>query len=427
MSRVVLIGADTLLEHQARILLGDEVVALAPASAEVLINRMIWLDRRPELLLFGPMMPTQLSLALARSLRDLADLLALVTDDRDLRIEAHAAGIAEFLRHDPELEDVDALFALARERVARLRGVADVRRPGERREPGRIVVIASPKGGVGKSTVAVNLAVGLAEADPASVVVVDLDLQFGDVAAMLGVSPRHSAVDAMGKAAARDDFVLGTFLHEHPDGFFVLAAPDNPAAADPVDPTRVGHLLRQLSVRFRHIVVDTAPGLGDIALAAVEQASALVLVAGPDTASVRGMRASLQVLRELQLLPESTSIVLNAFEPQLGMTTAEAEKVIGASVDVVVPRSRAVARGGNTGIPVLLSSPRESAARAFATLVRRIDDRPTRRGAREETRVRPARPVVERPAPRPRPERAARPASIDKSAVTAAQKGKWLP
>jgi pilus assembly protein CpaE len=394
MSRVVLIGADSLLEHQARVLLGDEVVTLAPASSDVLVTRIVWLDRRPELLLFGPMMPTLLSLTLARNLRDLADVLALVTDDLDLRSEAHAAGITEFLGHDPELEDLDALFALARNQVARTRGIADVRRSTTPRAAGRIVVVASPKGGVGKTTVAVNLAVGLAAVDPTEVVVVDLDLQFGDVASGLGVSPRHSTVDALGKAAARDDFVLSTFLHEHPDGFFVLAAPEGPAAADRVDPRRIGHLLRQLAARFRHVVVDTAPGLGDLALAAIEQASAIVLVAGPDVPSARGVRKSLEALRELELLPASCPVVLNGIEAGIGMTPAEAEKIIGVPVDVVVPRRRAVARGGNLGVPVLLSAPRDAAARALGTLVRRVDESLTRREWHENGRGRPSRPAV---------------------------------
>ena len=397
MSRVVLVGADPVLEHQARILLGDEVVALAPATSDVLLTRIIWLDRRPELLVFGPMMPAQLSLTLARSLRDLADVRALVTDDHDIRSAANSAGITEFLTTDPELEDLDALFALARERVASVRGIADVSRPGTAKAPGRILVVASPKGGVGKTTVAANLAVGLAEDDPSEVVIVDLDLQFGDVASTLGISPRHSTVDALGKAAARDDFVLSTFLHEHPDGFFVLPAPESPSAADHVDPTRVGHLLRQLSARFRYVIVDTSPGLGDLALAAIEQASALVLVAAPDVSSVRGMRKSLEALRELKLLPVSHPIVLNGVEGKIGMTPQDAEKIIGSPVDVIVPRRTAVALGGNVGIPVLLSTPRDPAARALHSLVRQLDDAITRREWRDENRARQSRPD---PAPR---------------------------
>ena len=396
MSRVVLIGADALLEHQARILLGDEVVTLAPASSDVLVTRIIWLDRRPELILFGPMMPTQLSLTLARTLRDLADVLALVSDDPAIVPTASAAGITEFLDHDPELEHLDALFDSARERVARVRGIADVRRPGQGRTPGRIIVVASPKGGVGKSTVAANLTVALAELEPTQVVVVDLDLQFGDLATLLGISPRHSTVEALSKAAARDEFVLGTFLHEHPDGFFVLPAPESPAAADNVDPKRVGHLLRQLAARFRHVVVDTSPGLGDLALAAIEQASALVMVAGPDVTSIRGVRKSLDALRELRLLPATTPIVLNAVEPRVGMQAVDAATIIGAPVDIVIPRSRAVLRGGNLGIPVLLSSPRDPAARGLRELARRVDENLTRREWRDESASALRKPVTSR-------------------------------
>jgi pilus assembly protein CpaE len=389
MSRVVLIGADSLLEHQARILLGDEVVTLAPASSDVLVTRIIWLDRRPELIVFGSMMPTQLSLSLARTLRDLADVLALSSDDPAIVPAATAAGITEFLEHDPELEHLDALFDSAREKVARVRGIADVRRPGQGRTPGRIVVVMSPKGGVGKSTVAANVAVGLAELEPSQVCVVDLDLQFGDLATLLGVSPRHSTVDALGKAAARDEFVLSTFLHEHPDGFFVLPAPENPAAADGADPKRVGHLLRQLAARFRHVVVDTAPGLGDLALAAIEQASALVTVVGPDVTSIRGARRSLDLLRELRLLPATAPLVLNGVERRAGLQAADAASIIGTPVDVVVPRRRAVLRGGNLGIPVLLSAPRDPAARALREVARRVDENLTRREWREESAAGP--------------------------------------
>jgi pilus assembly protein CpaE len=265
-----------------------------------------------------------------------------------------------------------------------VRGVADVRRAGPGGAPGRILVVASPKGGVGKTTVAVNLAVALAEAEPSQVAIVDLDLQFGDVATQLGIAPRHSTVEAMSKAAARDEFVLGTFLHEHADGFFVLPAPTSPVGADNVDPKRVGHLLRQLAARFRYVVVDTTPGLGDLALAAVEQASSLVVVAGPDLASVRGVRSALEVLRELQLLPVSAPLVLNGLEGKIGLDPDEAATIIGAPIDVVVPRSRAVLRGGNAGIPVTLGAPRDPASRALRDLAKHVEQGLTRREWRDE-------------------------------------------
>jgi pilus assembly protein CpaE len=387
MSRVVLIGGDSVLEHQARRLLGDDVVALAPASSDVIVTRLIWLDRRPELVVLGTGMPTDLALSLARTVRELADVVALATDEPEIRSAATAAGIDEFLSASPDLEEFDALLDRARHRVAKVRGIADGRQ-AEPVRPGRIVVVTSPKGGVGKTTVACNLAIGLAENDPGQVVIVDLDLQFGDVATVLGIEARHSVLDALGKSAARDDFIMRTFLVEHPDGISVLTAPESPATADRVEAGRVGHLLRQLASRYHHVIVDTAPGLGDHALAAIEQAAAIVAVVGPDVTSVRGLRKSFDLLRELQLLPASHPVVLNGVDRGAGMTAEDAETVLGVRVEAAIPRRRAVVIAGNRGVPVLRGAPRDPASRALRSLVRRLDDGLTRREWRDDVRRR---------------------------------------
>lgn len=124
--------------------------------------------------------------------------------------------------------------------------------------------------------------------------------------------------------------------------------------------------------------------MGDLALAAIEQASAIVTVVGPDVTSIRGARLSLDVLRELRLLPATAPIVLNNVERRVGFQPGDAASIIGSPVDVVVPRSRAVLRGGNLGIPVLLSAPRDPAARALREVARRLDENLTRREWRTE-------------------------------------------
>ena len=107
----------------------------------------------------------------------------------------------------------------------RISGVPLPPRAGSQQVPGAIIAVTSPKGGVGKTTVATNLAVALARETGMRVVLVDLDLQFGDVSSALGMPNRHSIVDALSKAAARDSFVLSTFLGQHESGVAVLAAP----------------------------------------------------------------------------------------------------------------------------------------------------------------------------------------------------------
>ena len=372
MSRVVLIGADAVLERQARRLLGDEVVTLAPASSDVLVSRLIWLDRRPELVILGGDMPPVLALWIARSVRDLADTIAMVADDPALYEQSLASGVTEFLGLEPDLEELDALFARSREHVIRVSGIPAPPRPGTQRLPGAVIAVTAPKGGVGKTTIATNLAVALARETDQRVALVDLDLQFGDVSSALGLPHRHSIVDALSKAAARDTFVLNSFLAQHSSGVAVLAAPASPVAADHLDAARVGHLLRQLIADFDYIVVDTSAGLDEPALAVIEQASAIVAISGLDVPSTRGLRTELDMLRELHLEPPVRAIVVNQIAPAAGMTVRDAEHVLGVPVDAVIPSRRAVALSTNRGVTVMESAPRDPASKAVGALARRL-------------------------------------------------------
>jgi pilus assembly protein CpaE len=389
MSRVILIGVDDQLEHQARVLLGDEVLALPPAAADLIVARLVRLPRRPELIVLGDRMIAERAYGIARAIRELTDTLALVTGDPAARVPAREAGITEFLAPDVDLEKVDALVERSRRVVAHVRQTAGGGR--EQTAPGWITVVASPKGGVGKTTVAVNLAVALAAENPgARVVLVDLDLQFGDVATVLGVQPLHTIADAVGKAAARDEFVLRSFLVEHPSGIAALCAPLGPAGADQVEAARIGHLLRQLAADFDEVVVDTGPGLGEHVLAALEEANALLMVGGLDMPSLRGIRAELDVLHELDLVPPAQATVLNAVDPHVGIRLADAQGIVGGRVDAAVPRRRAVQLATNYGVPVVTGAPRDPASRELRRIARRLllDERAgaSRRGLRDADR-----------------------------------------
>lgn len=373
MSRVVIIGGGRVLEHQARVLLGDEVVSLSPAAGEVIITRIMGLARRPELVVLGDAVPAATALAIARSVRQLTDVMAMVTDDMRTRESARALGVAEFVTSDPELEHVEAMLDRSRRLAQRVRSTGVPARSNTR-GPGRIISVISPKGGVGKTTVAVNLAVALARPEE-RVVLVDLDLQFGDVASTLGVDARHSVVDAVGKSAARDEFVLRTMLTTHSAGVAVLGGAENPAAAEGLDPHRIAHLLRQLAADFDHVIVDTAPGLTEPTLAAIEQSEALVAVGGLDMSSVRGLRKTFELLTDLQLVPRVVELVMNAVDKSVGLTLEDAERLVGLPVSVVIPRRKAVAIAGNHALPVVETSPRDPAAKALRTLADRLDRR----------------------------------------------------
>jgi pilus assembly protein CpaE len=159
----------------------------------------------------------------------------------------------------------------------------------------------------------------------------------------------------------------------HPASIYALCAPLSPAEGDRIGGERITHMLRQLASEFQYVVVDTAPGLGEQTLAALETATDAVFLCGMDVPSVRGLRKELQVLGELQLVPRTRHIVVNTADRHSGLSVQDIEATLGAPVDVVVPRSRAVAYSTNKGEPLLQDRSRDPAAKALRRLVERFD------------------------------------------------------
>ena len=239
--------------------------------------------------------------------------------------------------------------------------------------PGRVVAVVSPKGGVGKTTVSTNLAVGLAAVAPQSTVVVDLDVQFGDVASALGLAPEYTLPDAVHGRASEDTMVLKTFLTQHPTGLFAVCGSESPAAGEAVTGEDVSRLLASLARQFRYVVVDTAPGLSEQTLAALDEATDAVLLSSMDVPGVRGLRKELDVLTELNLLPAARHVVMNFAEPKRGLALRDVELALGTGVDVVLPRSSAVPVSTNEGVPLLQSNRgREPATKEMRRLLDRF-------------------------------------------------------
>ncbi|MFC6356670.1 AAA family ATPase [Luethyella okanaganae] len=260
------------------------------------------------------------------------------------------------------------------EPVAPVETVAPVE--GER---SHIIAVVSPKGGLGKTTVATNLAVGLARAAPMSVVLVDADMQFGDVATALGLEPAHTLPDMVSGAATVDTMVLKTLLTRHPCGFYAVCGSESPADGDRVSGEQLEQLIRQLAGIFRYVVIDTAPGLGEQTLSALEMASDAILLCSLGVPSLRGLRKELALLASIGLLPPARHIVLNFVDRMSGLSERDAEAVIGVPVDIAIPRSAAVPLSTNRGVPLLQEGSRDPAAKALARLVTHFEHGAVRR------------------------------------------------
>lgn len=329
----------------------------------------------PEVLILGPGVTPDEALKLA-TVFDLqypeVSLLLVAEPTPDLVLKAMHSGIRDVVTPDIVINDLRVLLERAcLASASRRRGMAPPAESGQ--EQGRVVAVMSPKGGVGKTTVATNLAIGLGKVAPMGVVIVDLDLQFGDVASGLLLEPEHCITEAVHGSASQDSMVLKAYLTVHPAGIYALCAPRTPAESDYITADHVTRLINQLAGEFKYVVVDTAPGLGEHVLATLEQATDAVWVCGMDVPSVRGLRKCFSVLKELQLIPQGRHTVLNFADRKSGLSVQDVEATIGVPIDAVVPRSRTLPFSTNRGVPVLQSTTRDSAAKGLKKLVDRFD------------------------------------------------------
>ena len=260
--------------------------------------------------------------------------------------------------------------------VERVAGTVPAAPAAELMEPGRVVTVFSTKGGAGKTVVATNLAIALARRADGPVVVVDADLQFGDVAVMLQMTPEHTIVDAVSAGGGLDHPMLQGLLTRHESGIFVLAAPPEPAFADQVTPRDVVELVSALREMFAYVVVDTPSAFNDVVLALIEESDDVVMVGALDIPSIKNVKLGLQTLRLLNVPASKVRFVLNRANSKVRLDVAEVEKALQVKADAFIPSDVIVPRTVNRGVPAVIDAPKSEVAKSFERLAELFVSRP---------------------------------------------------
>lgn len=385
MTRALILAGAAEFIARVNVLPGTQVVALPQDTIESgRFDLMRSLDPQalPDLIFFGQDLALDQVLEIARAADERYPSIDLVyvgdLPAADV-IEAMRAGIRDIVPLvAPDTHLVEVLRRAEQHRTVDLPPPPPGALPGGKQgvtpEVSRVVTVISPKGGVGKTSISTNLAIGLAEDHPMDVVLVDLDLQFGDVASVLDINPASTMEDALGADAAADTLVLKTLLSVHPAGFHVLCGADSPAANEHVNGAQIKRLLEQLVSQFSWVVVDTAAGLDEPTLAALEVTDDAILVSTMDVSCVRGVRKEVELLNQLGLLPASRVLALNLADRQSGLKVKDVEAVIGLPVESVIPRAPEVQLASNHGQPLMLKGRKKGGpfVKAVAGLVDRL-------------------------------------------------------
>ena len=287
---------------------------------------------------------------------------------------AHSTLLEEAL--DADVSDVLLLPQLTENVVFAIRKASHAGRKlaaqGGHARHGKIVTVFSPKGGTGKTVLSTNLSASLAKHWGKRALLLDLDLQFGDAAIMLGIEPEKTIYDLVTAPGELDSEKLAGYTTRHASGLDVLPAPLRPEDAELVTEAKLARLLEVARESYDVIVVDTSPFFHGPMLATLDRTDELLLLCGLDVPTLKNVRLSLQTLELLSFPPERIKLVLNRANSKVGMKPKEVEAALEREIAYEVPSDRIVPLAVNRGNPAVLSDAKADFSRAVRAMAKQL-------------------------------------------------------
>lgn len=390
MSIIVVITESSPYAGRLRRVADRQVVGLKPTFTEHALNSMLGTMRAIDLVVICEDVDDEQSMELADIVHDhqLDVPVVLVRESPEpLSSEQRQFGVVEAVAAISSDLEIERL--LARHIGSAMPGAASERdtappvpaAPVVKIDPDehRVVVVLSPKGGVGKTTISTNLAIALSRRAPLDTVIVDFDSQFGDVASVLNISAQHTLEDAFTEEAVHPPLVVKGLLNAFDEKLLVLAASESPAALEKISPHQESNLLRQLSTDYAFVVVDTGSGLTDETMAALEVATDVIMVTTMDVSSVKALRRAADLLDRIDLLPRNRHLVVNMTESGTGLEIDDIAQAMRMPVDVSIARSVDIALSVNTGKPLAQAKRSAELSGAVDALVAKLRGETARR------------------------------------------------
>jgi len=346
---------------------GDIDVVGAAASGAEAVQMAVALT--PDVVLMDINMPDMDGIATTEQLAvkcpTAAVVMMSVQGEADYLRRSMLAGAREFLvkpfSSDELTASIRQVHTREREKLSRIAVAPSAGGPAEGAadgEPGQVVAVFSPKGGVGRTTLAVNLAVAAATELGRKVVLVDGSFQFGDVGVLLNLNPKNKSIAELAPELEHGEpESLDTFVINHSTGIRVLLAPPSPEMAELITPTGVKRVIEALRRQHDLVVVDCTSWFNETTLAILDIADVVLTMLSLEITSIKNIRLFLEVADQLGYEHDKIRLVLNRADSTLGIRVADVEHSIGRKIDhTVVSDGRSVVYALNRGVPFFLSN-----------------------------------------------------------------------
>lgn len=365
-----------------------EVVGVARTGREAIdISK----DVKPDVLLMDINMPDMDGIAATEIIRKVVPFAQIVIlsiqNDPNYMRRAMLAGARDFLTKPPTIDELNSAIRRAgtmahdeRNRTPQVSGSTTSRtgiaRPlGSSGAGGKVITFYSPKGGSGCTTLVTNLAVCLNNEDT-SVVIVDGNLQFGDVAVFLNEQGKFSILDLTPRADELDpDIVNSVTIRHSQSGIKILAAPMKPEQSDLVSGDDFSKVLRYMRNMYSYVIVDTASALQNITASAINNSDLLILITTQDIPSIKNSRLFLDEIDALGFERKRIVFVMNKFDKRIGITPEKVSENLKQEITAVIPFEERVIVSVNRGIPFLLVDKSRPLSRAILSLAEVIKKR----------------------------------------------------
>jgi pilus assembly protein CpaE len=306
-----------------------------------------------------------------------------VQNEPDYMRRAMLAGARDFLPKPPSADELVSTIRKVGQRALTQAVIAPaVQGPGAPVSAstahgvhGKIIVVYSPRGGVGRTMVSTNLALALQTEDTPTIIV-DAALQFGDVAACLNLQTRNSLIDLVDQVGELDTELVDRISVHHPSGLKVIAAPARPEQAEAVQGAQVSKVLRFLATMFHYVVIDTSSALNESTIGAIDSSDIVVLIGAPDLPTIKNLRMFFELSEALNLTPQKIVLIMNRMDKRYGISAEKVADLLKQPILAQIPLDdRVVPLSTNNGEPLILQDRTKPVARAILEMAQAIKTR----------------------------------------------------